>query len=71
MLLKNHSGVNDLFWWHLAPSEAGLLAVFLVGIVKVSSTDAQCPVLSMLAENHHNMDYSQIIHDIKGMIIHK
>ena len=26
MLLKNHSGVNDLLWWHLAPSEAGLNA---------------------------------------------
>ena len=24
MLLKNHCGVNDLLWWHLAPSEAGL-----------------------------------------------
>ena len=24
MLLKDHSGVNDLLWWHLAPSEAGL-----------------------------------------------
>ena len=25
MLLKNHCGVNDLLWWHLALSQAGLI----------------------------------------------
>ena len=27
MLLKNHSGINDLLWGHLTPSEAGLVHV--------------------------------------------